>query len=888
SPISTLFKSSASSDVYKRHRLHASLDYIKANIPSLFSQQVIASSRLGSKDEATILGLVSRIGSLTLDMKGLYSFADGAIMADGNIDTSIGGVSFDLNGKCRDKSMIAGKFSVSTDSFNVGSLLDNSKLGEVSLSGEGDIDIRNKEINGRTKLLVNYIDYNGNRFTDINIEGGKEGENLNGEVNIDDRYVNLSLAGVATLAGERSRIDIHGDISSIYPGVFGILPKYDGYNASCRIDGELYGNNIDNVIGTLNVDDFSFTNGSEKGIRLGAIRLSSRNGNDDPEVIGKQHSAERIIDLSTDFMTATVEGAFKVKDLVPGIKNLLCNNVTTLIGGNESAGSKHGYADLNINIFAQDRLPDFLHLPVRPLKDISIKGRVDLDEGKIECEASAPYLLQGTNKLISNTRLYGVVEQGKGGAINLGATMPIKNDRANLELAINAFHDNAQIDLGWTMVSNQMAKGNVSMFGAVTKNPYSGKPDFSITINPSTFTLGPSDWRIEESKLFYSDKRVNVDNLRIWNDKQFVEIDGVASTDPADEMNIRLADIDLEYIFGILNINYVSFGGIATGELMASSVFTKTPVARTRRLNVKDLSYNEAVLGDADIFSCWNNEEKEVEIHADIIEKGHGGARVDGGVFVTRDSLSFDMKADKVNVAFLKPFMSAFTSDVGGRASGDVKLFGTFKDIDLIGRAFADSIYMKVDYTNVYYHGSDSVILDPGRIVIPSFRLYDKYDNSAIFSGFVKHTYFHDPEFEFKVSDARGLLCYDTNSSINPDWYGTIYASGKGSLRGRPGIVAMEMDMTTGAKSDFTFVLSDTQTALDYTFLTFSDKKKEEEESAVIVEESFEEKFLKKKNEEVSLPTIFMMDLRATVTPEAKLNLIMDPNAGDKITARGG
>ena len=132
-----------------------------------------------------------------------------------------------------------------------------------------------------------------------------------------------------------------------------------------------------------------------------------------------------------------------------------------------------------------------------------------------------------------------------------------------------------------------------------------------------------------------------------------------------------------------------------------------------------------------------------------------------------------------------------------------LRLSENVRNLDLKGSVLADSICMKVDYTNVYYHGSDSVYIRPGYIDIPAFKLYDKYGNSAMLKGFVKHRYFHEPEFEFRLSGARDLLCFDTNNKINPDWYGKIYASGGGTLRGRPGVVSMMLDVSTTANSDF-------------------------------------------------------------------------------------
>ena len=194
-----------------------------------------------------------------------------------------------------------------------------------------------------------------------------------------------------------------------------------------------------------------------------------------------------------------------------------------------------------------------------------------------------------------------------------------------------------------------------------------------------------SEWRIDRANVDYANDVVDVDNVRIWHAGQFVTVNGRASASPVDALCVKLAGIDLSYIFEALNINYVTFGGMATGEILASDLFTKMPVLRTQRLFVKDLSYNGAVLGDGNLESHWVNDSKKVAINADIRKNNRRVALIGGGVYVTRDSLSFDMLADHVNIEFLKPFMSAFTSDVGGEASGRVKLFGTFKDIDLKG-----------------------------------------------------------------------------------------------------------------------------------------------------------------------------------------------------------
>ena len=178
----------------------------------------------------------------------------------------------------------------------------------------------------------------------------------------------------------------------------------------------------------------------------------------------------------------------------------------------------------------------------------------------------------------------------------------------------------------------------------------------------------------------------------------------------------------------------------------------------------------------------------------------------------------------EINIGFLKPFMEAFTSDVQGRASGQAHLWGNFKYIDFEGRLHADSIRMKIDFTNTWYTACDSVIITPGLIDLHNITLRDEYNNTAMLNGYVKHTFFKAPEFEFNITDANHMLVYDETEKRNPDWYGRVFANGKAAVKGGPGWVNITADMSTASQSVFTFVLSDIEEAGEYSFITFRNR----------------------------------------------------------------
>ena len=863
------------SDLSNISNMEADVDQLEIKSTDTFNSMII-DDLPGLKPE--IKDIIRRLGDVEVFGDGSLAMASKRAEADLDISTTLGNLLATVSGESSASGVLSGTFRVTTSDFDIATLVNSDELGNVGLEAEGELSLSGKEFDGKGNIAIDHIDIRNNRLSNITADIEKVRKDISGIITIDDPLVSLVADGEAYIDGASSCIKLDAGLRHFIPSAFGLMNKYQGYNFHGNISADISGNNLDNVSGTLCMSDLRMLDDEGHGLRLDSFDLSI-----------DKHEEERELILNTDFMSARANGNFKVKSLVATVDNILASSFPSYFGNRRKDDSADDSSlTYSITIQPIDRIIDFFHLPVRPLTDVRISGNINGKEESLSCVIDAPYILQGTNKLISGNRADLSATSIWGSRIMVNTTVPVKNDRAQLELSLNAFADKVGAELGWQAVNNQEAIGKVSMDAEIIKDETTGRPAVDLAINSSSFRLGDAEWKIDPATISCQEKRVNINDLRIWHNQQFISIQGTASSEMEDEVIVNLAEIDLEYIFDILNINYVTFGGIATGTVAAQGVFTKEPIAETKKLTVKNLAYNNAVLGDGELFSRWNNEEKEVEIHADIRENDIRRAKIDGGIYVTRDSLSFDMIADKVDIAFLKPFMSAFTSDVGGRASGDLKLFGTFKDIDLVGKAFADSISLKVDYTNVYYHGTDSVYLNPGKIVIPEFTLYDKYGNTGVLTGYVKHRYFHDPEFEFKISKARNLLCYDTNAGINPDWYGTIFASGNGTLRGRPGIVTMMMDMTTAPKSDFTFVLNETQTAIDYTFLTFSDRRKEMEQEKIEVKETIEDKYLKKNEEEEGLPSVFAMDLRATITPEAKMNLIMDPKAGDKIVAHGG
>ena len=829
---------------------------------------------------STLRGALTHLGDIHLnaDVEGTM---DSKTM-EGNFELFTDAFKITYEGKLKlnGPQSFSGNGEVNIEDFNLRLLFPSVPLSQVNANviAEGSLD--KKEIDGVVSVVIEDFEYQGRRYEGLSLNVSKDGAHIEGDILMNNR-----IGEIEGIFGGETDTDIKNgyldlkitdlDLSELID-----MKKFNSYLISGEINLNAEGKNADDVAGELNLSNFTFAS-AEQTKRLNLKHLEMKAWTED---------SVRNLTLNSDWLEMRAEGPFRFEDL-PGQLTALAESVFPSFveyhPGKEN--TLNSDLDFDVVIKKNNSIPEFFNLPVRLLVPVTISGSIKGTENMASLTVDVPYLQQGKDKLIYDSRIVADIN-GDDGVLNalITTTMPVKKGDLALNVNLFAKDDGLSTDVHWINTESPDFKGHLSLETEFSKNRLTLKPEINLQILPSLLQMGSADWNIARSEITYKDNSIAINGLRIWHDNQQVEVDGVASEGYSDVLTVKLDDIDVDYIFNLLQINYVTFGGTATGELSGHSLLSSDPVAETEGILIKNFTYNGCYFGECKATSRWNNDAKEIEIGAQISNSGKRIVDASGGIWLGRDSLSFDIDAKKVPVDFVQPFMAVFSSHVGGYATGDVKLFGTFHDIDMTGRIFADSVAVKLDYTNTVYHGSDSVILTPGRIDIPHFMLHDKFGNSALLTGELTHRYFHDPSFNFRLTDADNFLCYDTTKENNPDWYGTLYGTGSAILTGEPGLVSISADMTVGGSSSFTFELNDTQYARDYQFLTFSDSRKEELEKQQVTVDDFKamlRKSMQNSNEEGL--SKFGIDIRATVTPQALFTLVMDPAAGDKITARG-
>ena len=753
---------------------------------------------------------------------------------------------------------------------------------------------KTKQGNNKTKLALARCELNGDfsrqllkgyTYNNITIEGGYEGDDIMATLKINDPNINL-LADL-DIGAEASELVLN--VSDFRPQLLFGNPDPSkvqtmDFDVLLNVDGPVK-QPIDSINAHLAVTDIVLQKPDGKSLIINAIDIDTRHNN-----------GERKISIVSDIVNATIDGFYSFSNVIPAAKNLFFSAIPGMPVPEKQP--RDVAACLKLTTQPSKEFLSYFNVPIQALVPLTIDADMNSNAGTMGLTLDAPYLRQG-NKLIENTHLvFSLTPPEENSSIattklNVSTLLPAKKNKLNLNLAVNSTPEGEHItDINWQTKDSDAASGNFRIRTSLA----SVLPKFSgidVDIDPGQVVFSDTVWTIAPAKIRYAaDKSLIVEGFHAYHENQSIALDGAASAAEDQTLTLNLEDFSLDYLFDTLNIPNVTLGGDASGTFHASALFSKTPILSTDNLKVKNISYNDCVFGDADIKSHWNNENQSVVIDADIVNNEGLHTFIIGRIGPISEELDLHFIANHVPVTFLKPYMKAFCSSITGYATGDARLAGTFKDLDITGDVYGENVRMAIDFTGVTYCVSDSVIMRPGKIMLKNLHLSDPHGNTALLSGELTHRYFNDAAFEFRVTDAKNFLCYDVKENNKQPWFGQFYGNGMAKIAGYPGIVDISANMVTAQGTDFNFVLSDMTNASEYTFITFRDKTPPEVLKALHPEEpDTVPYFLKEMHKEISQPegppTNFAMNFNIDITPEASLNIIMDPVGGDKIKSRG-
>ena len=294
---------------------------------------------------------------------------------------------------------------------------------------------------------------------------------------------------------------------------------------------------------------------------------------------------------------------------------------------------------------------------------------------------------------------------------------------------------------------------------------------------------------------------------------------------------------------------------------------------------LKNGQINEAPVGDVHANALWDRENQEILIKGHSTQNNDTVAIVNGTISPQKDSLEFHYDARGFSLGLLNRYMNTFAENVTGNGYGKIRMYGRLSvknDIHFEGQAYVKNGSMKIFVLGTPFYFNDTVTLTRTAILLDSIDLTDAEGHPALLNGQVKHDgTFQDLTYRIRIN-CNNLLAMNTTMADNDFFFGKVYASGNVTISGNEYESNINVNARTEPNTIFNISLASAAVATDNSFITFLDPHKIEvtEEKATPQKPSNAESHVK-------------LRLAIDVTPNATLQLIIDPKTGDVLTARG-
>ncbi len=780
---------------------------------------------------------------------------------------------------------LSAKFNVTAKNIDLREATGVDGIGRLNGNFKGEATIAGKRSKARLDATVADFTYRGHTYGRIAATAAYNAGTFDGNASLDDAAGKIDLAFNGSIVPGKECLSATATLADVSPHGLNISDSFNDYIVNARIEANLRGALPDRADGSIHI----------AGLDIASPQHDKKLTFDSITLISRASELPRRLEIESDIINGGITGDFRFTTLVPALRDIAIEALPTLadspasLKGRSAADIAGNDFDFSFTLDNLDRISDFFNLPVYAIYPVDIDGNIDAASSQASINIDAPYLRQG-NRLIEGTQLTAFVDGAEGiDRAVLNTSFPSKDGMTAVTLAMQAKANVVDTDIKWKIDRKRDYSGAVAMSTLIDR--HDGMLSTYTDIHRSTMTFNDSVWIVSPALIVTEGTSdIRISDFNISRSNQFVKIDGTISNDPDDTVDIDVLNLNLDYIFEAIGIDKVMLGGDATGVLTASHLLSGSPRLSTDGIHVTDISYNRCVLGDADVLSRWDNDLKAVAIDGTIHQHNGKTAKVEGEIFPLSSSLDIRLRPDETPVGFMGEYMKAFASDISGLGSGSARIYGTFSDIDMEGDLYVKDLRLKLDFTNTYFTASDSIKITPGKITLSDVTLSDPYGHTATLNGTVCHEFFRNPTFDFAITDARGMLVYDESPKQNADWYGRIFVNGGATIKGKPGVVNIDVEATTTAGSTFSFVLSELEIADEYTFLTFRDKNATATVEEVTVDERLGavehlRALLNKPPDEES--SDYIIELRVNITPEAEVILVMDPVGGDRIRSHG-
>ena len=506
----------------------------------------------------------------------------------------------------------------------------------------------------------------------------------------------------------------------------------------------------------------------------------------------------------------------------------------------------------------------------------TVKMIVNPSENRFVMYASSSYL-EHTNYLVTDIDVK-VGNEGDTLAMSMKAQ----------DLYAGAFHfsgvdvkgqakdNNIRVDAEFAD-SLQVLGGKLSANAKISRK--NDQRNILVTLNPSSLTNGDTTWQISTDGIEMDSSRVDIRRFAVRSDSQELYVNGVASRNDRDSVYMSLRNFSLAPFTQITNrIGYV-VDGRTNGYATVHSVLKDSRI--DARIEMDSVNVSGIDVPDLLLESRWDFGRSRASL--DITTRDEGKRVIQGYFAPSKMRYYARLQTDGVKMDLLDPMLPGIISNTVGVASVDVDITGEGRMAELQGEIEVDSLATTIDYTQCRYFAPKATVkVKNNRIMAEKVPMYDKYGRQGAMSLDVSLAHLSNIEYNIDVK-ANNMMVLNTTEEDNSMFYGKVFASGTGTVRGDKAGVKMDFVAHSDDNTKFYMPLTDDSEVVTADFVTFAKKARDTTSILARKKSSFESRQKQRSSSGGAMDIRLSLDIR----PNAEAQLVIDPTVGDIIKGSG-
>jgi hypothetical protein len=403
--------------------------------------------------------------------------------------------------------------------------------------------------------------------------------------------------------------------------------------------------------------------------------------------------------------------------------------------------------------------------------------------------------------------------------------------------------------------------------------------NLSISFNPSSVNSGGNSWRITTDGIEIDSSRVDIRRFAVRSDTQELYVNGVASRSDKDSVYMSMRNFSLAPFTQITNQIGYKIDGRTNGYATVHSALKDTRI--DARIEMDSVNVSGVDVPDLLLTSQWDFGRSRASLDISTREDNR---RVVQGYFAPSQMRYYArMRTEGVKMNLLDPLLESVIRDTEGTASVDLTFSGEKRMAELQGEIVVDSLATTIDYTRCRYSLPKATIkVENNRLTTEKVPVFDGNGREGTMSLNVSLAHLSNIEYGVDLA-VNNMQVLNTTERDNPMFYGSIFATGTGTIRGDKAGIKMDFVARSDDHTKFFMPLTDNSDIQSADFVTFATKEQDTTSYLVRKKMLFENRQKRRTSGGDAMDITMALDVR----PNAEVQLVIDPTVGDIIKATG-